>query len=84
LVGRVSVMSAIAHHNSCHFHCTLKTRSDRLYRLSGQLETEHVLNSLGSTSREEGLWGVWETAMVGSHYELQKGGVFRAIASLER
>jgi hypothetical protein len=30
-------------------------------------------------NREEGLWGVWETATIGSHYELQKGGVFRAI-----
>ena len=25
-----------------------------------------------------GLYGVWEPASVGSHYELQKGGVFRA------
>lgn len=36
--------------------------------------------STGILEREEGLWGVWENASIGSHYELQKGGVFRAIA----
>ena len=25
-----------------------------------------------------GFWGVWEAASLGSHFELQKGGVFRA------
>lgn len=29
--------------------------------------------------RSEGLWGVWETHTNQSHYELQKGGVFRAL-----
>jgi hypothetical protein len=27
----------------------------------------------------QGLWGVWETASGQAHYELQKGGVFRAV-----
>lgn len=26
-----------------------------------------------------GLWGVWETSSAGSHFDLQKGGVFRAV-----
>jgi hypothetical protein len=26
-----------------------------------------------------GFWGIWETASPGSHFELQKGGVFQAV-----
>lgn len=36
-------------------------------------------NKKDEIENAEGMWGVWEISSIGSHYELQKGGVFRAI-----
>ena len=40
--------------------------------------TTKVSQDVGSSPRGAALWGVWETSSHGSHFELQKGGVFFA------
>ena len=40
--------------------------------------TTKVSQDVRSSPRGHALWGVWETSSHGSHFELQKGGVFFA------
>jgi hypothetical protein len=45
--------------------------------------SDEITTSRYETDRSErwsqGIWGVWETAVNSSHYELMKGGIFRAV-----
>jgi hypothetical protein len=50
--------------------------------LSTEHETTELVNEEMTGIWGMGLWGVWETCSGSPHFELQKGGVYRAIPIL--
>jgi len=73
-----AALAAFNTNNSTNVDSTAMSLQGQEYAMKREAKTQLDSYIAFNSNWGYGMWGVWEASTVGSHYELQKGGVFRA------